>query len=69
MRLRVGRTLGRTLYINNGTGNPADDDCIGMVDSPDLAAQISPAVNWHHQINQVADAYLRQHPDQISDDD
>lgn len=36
-RWRVGRTIGRTLYIG--------DKCIGMVDTPELAAAIVEAMN------------------------
>lgn len=36
-RWRVGRTLGRTLYV--------DDKCVGMVDTPELAAAIVEAMN------------------------
>ena len=34
---RVGRKLGRTLY--------KDDQCVGMVDSPELAAEIARTMN------------------------
>ncbi len=34
---RVGRTLGRTLYV--------DDQCVGMVDTPQIAAAIVEAMN------------------------
>lgn len=34
---RVGRKLGRTLY--------RDDICVGMVDNPELAAEIVEAMN------------------------
>jgi hypothetical protein len=36
-RWRVGRSLGRTLYL--------DDKVIGMVDTPELAARIVAAMN------------------------
>lgn len=36
-RWRVGRKLGRTLYI--------DDQCVGMVDTPELAAAIVGSLN------------------------
>lgn len=36
-RWRVGRKLGRTLY--------RDDVCVGMVDTPELAAEIVVALN------------------------
>jgi hypothetical protein len=36
-RWRVGRSLGRTLYL--------DDKVIGMVDTPELAARIVEAMN------------------------
>ena len=36
---RVGKSLGRTLYC--------DEHCIGIVDTPDLAAAIVEAMNAH----------------------
>jgi hypothetical protein len=36
-RWRVGRTLGRTIYL--------DDECVGMVDEPRLAEGIVAAMN------------------------
>jgi hypothetical protein len=36
-RWRVGRKLGRTLYVN--------DVCVGMVDSAELATEIVAAMN------------------------
>jgi hypothetical protein len=36
-RWRVGTKLGRTLYVN--------DHCVGMVDSPEIAAEIVAALN------------------------
>jgi hypothetical protein len=36
-RWRVGRKLGRTLYLN--------DQCVGMVDTPEMAADIVAAMN------------------------
>ncbi len=37
MKWRVGRKLGRTLYRG--------DECVGMVDTPEIAAQIVKAMN------------------------
>lgn len=43
--LRVGRKLGRTLYIQDGD-NPADtDELIGYMDSAEYAARVVAAVN------------------------
>lgn len=36
---RVGRKVGRTLYV--------DDKLVGMVDTPEIAAQIAAAMNNH----------------------
>lgn len=45
MKLRTGRKLGRTLYIQLGA-EPADEDpCIGMVDNVTLATDIVSAFN------------------------
>jgi hypothetical protein len=42
---RVGRKVGRTLYIQKSE-DPADgDELIGMMDTPELAAQVVDAVN------------------------
>ncbi len=44
-RLRTGRTVGRTLYRQVGA-NPSDDDqLIGVMDTPELAAMVVAAVN------------------------
>lgn len=40
---RVGRKLGRTLYIG--------DECIGMVDTPELATSIVAAMNARQDLN------------------
>lgn len=45
VRLRVGRKVGRTLYIQSGEEPSDDDQLIGMVDTPELAALIVAAVN------------------------
>ena len=44
MPMRVGRKLGRTLYFVTGDG-PDKDLCIGIVDTPEIAAAICEAVN------------------------
>lgn len=44
-RLRTGRTLGRTIYVETGSGNPDHDLVIGIVDSPLIAEYIVEAVN------------------------
>ena len=44
MPMRVGRKLGRTLYFVTGEG-PDKDLCIGIVDTPEIAAAICEAVN------------------------
>lgn len=44
--LRVGRSAGRTIYVQTGEG-PADGDLmIGIVDSPELARLIVDTVNY-----------------------
>lgn len=45
MKLRTGRKLGRTLYIQLGA-EPADTDpCIGMVDTSELASVVVNSFN------------------------
>lgn len=46
MTWRVGRKLGRTLY--------RDDACVGMVDTPELAAQIAAAMNEASGVDPLA---------------
>lgn len=43
--LRQGRTLGRTLYMATGPEPSKSDVCIGVVDTPEIAALIVAAVN------------------------
>lgn len=45
MRLRQGRTVGRTLYAQTGPEPSDDDTLVGMVDTAELAAVIVEAVN------------------------
>jgi hypothetical protein len=44
-RWRVGRTLGRTLYIQGGEEPSKDDRCVGLLDTRELAEQVVAAVN------------------------
>jgi len=44
-RLRVGRKVGRTLYIQLGEEPSDDDELCGMMDTPELAAIVVAAVN------------------------
>ena len=44
MPMRVGRKLGRTLYFVTGDG-PDKDVCVGIVDTPEIAAAICTAMN------------------------
>jgi hypothetical protein len=39
-RLRVGRKVGRTLYVQDGAVPDDGDYLIGMVDTPAMAAEI-----------------------------
>jgi hypothetical protein len=45
LRLRTGRKVERTLYIQVGDQPSDDDRLIGMVDTPELAETIVRAVN------------------------
>lgn len=42
LRLRVGRSVGRTLYRVNEDGT---EDLVGLMDTPELAAAVAAAVN------------------------
>lgn len=47
MKLRRGRKVGRTLYVQRDA-DPSDDDVlVGTVDSPELAAFLIEAVCWY----------------------
>lgn len=45
--LRVGRKVGRTLYIQSGDEPSDDDELVGLMDTPELAAIVVAAVNGH----------------------
>lgn len=45
VRLRTGRKVGRTIYIQHGSGPSDDDMFIGCVDTPELAAEICARYN------------------------
>jgi hypothetical protein len=46
--LRLGRKLGRTLYLGTGGDFWHKDTCIGLVDTPELAQEIMRAVNAYY---------------------
>lgn len=46
--MRLGRKLGRTLYLANGEGDWERDLIIGMVDTPEIAQEIMEAVNHYY---------------------
>jgi hypothetical protein len=46
-RWRVGRKLGRTLYIMVGDEPSDDDQLIGMMDTEELAVMVQDVVNAH----------------------
>lgn len=47
--MRLGRKLRRTLYVQTGEGDFARDTVIGIVDTPELAAEIMKAVNTYYR--------------------
>ena len=50
--LRVGRKVGRTVYVR--TGGPEDgDDLVGLMDTPELAAAVVAAVNAVETIGEL----------------
>lgn len=53
---RIGRSIGRTLYIPNGDVPSKLDICIGMVDSPEFARLIVDAINGLRTIDPSFDA-------------
>ena len=52
---RTGRTLGRTLYIQTGEQPSKNDQCVGMLDTPELAEQVVAAVNKSLNIRKDSD--------------
>lgn len=50
---RVGRSLGRTLYIQVGDQPSKDDQCIGMLDTAALAERVVAAVNEVERLRAV----------------
>lgn len=48
---RVGKKLGRTLYL--------DDACVGMVDTPELAKRIVDSMNSFDEMVRLARAFVR----------
>jgi hypothetical protein len=46
MRWRTGRKLGRTIYRCLDTGDPDDDELIGMMDTAEVAAHVVDVHNW-----------------------
>lgn len=54
-RWRVGHKLGRTVYAMVGETASDDDELLGMMDTPELAALVVNAHNALHQI--VGSAY------------
>lgn len=45
--MRVGSKVGRTIYVRTGK-DKASDVLVGMVDTPELAAEIAKAVNRYY---------------------
>lgn len=45
MRLRTGRKVGRTLYLQRGDQPGDGDQLVGMMDTPELASAVVAAVN------------------------
>jgi hypothetical protein len=54
-RWRVGRKVGRTVYIQTGTDPGDDDELVGMMDTSELAALVVEAVNDHLQRQRPAE--------------
>ena len=44
-RMRVGRKVGRTIYEQYGPEPTDDDPLIGVMDTPELAAEVVKSVN------------------------
>jgi hypothetical protein len=44
-RLRVGRHVGRTIYVQQGDEPTDNDRLIGLMDTPELAALVVASVN------------------------
>lgn len=46
MKLRTGRKVGRTIYVQHGEQPSDDDQLVGMMDTPALATAVVGAVNY-----------------------
>lgn len=64
-RMRIGSTLGRTLYVlgpaDDLTANPKAGTFIGTVDTPELAEAICAAVNAVHAVHEAEQADDSEH--------
>ena len=53
MTWRVGRTLGRTMYIQKGKWASKEDEFVGIMDTPELAQQVVSAMNMLQEISKL----------------
>ncbi|RYY06985.1 MAG: hypothetical protein EON55_22235 [Alphaproteobacteria bacterium] len=65
LRLRVGKTVGRTLYLRRGEEDSYLDELIGMVDTPELAGKIVEAWNVYWNEPDASDLGLPTHVDEV----
>ena len=48
-RWRVGRTVGRTLYIHDGDDPDGSGRLVGLMDTVELAEYVVTVVNWYQR--------------------
>ena len=60
MSWRVGRKVGRTIYIQRGAEPSDDDPLIGVMDTPDLAREAVDAFNWVSSLRDAPDVDVTQ---------
>jgi hypothetical protein len=59
MTYRVGRKVGRTIYHQVGPEPSDNDELVGVMDTPILAAMFVYAINYHQAIKIAAANALR----------
>lgn len=65
LRMRVGSSVGRTLYLQRGEEPSGLDDLVGMVDTPDLAHRIAEAWNEYWPEPDASNLGLPTHVDEV----
>lgn len=67
MKWRVGRKVGRTIYLMGGDEPSDNDTLIGVMDDPDLAAEVVRCVNGERHADIWDEGYARGVRDEAGD--